>query len=77
MFTLALPLALLSLWASNVWPLTISSSVANGTNGANTTNVPLPVIDLGYTLQRATNYNVNGLPSKDHIAKLICPLGFR
>ena len=77
MFILALPVVIISLWASSVWPLAISSSVGSGTNGTNTSNLHLPVIDLGYTLQRATDYNVNFLPSKTCIAELIRPLGLR
>ena len=52
MFSFAVAILAVALWATNVWHFVM------GINRTNTTNGPLPVVDLGYTLQRATTFNV-------------------
>lgn len=52
MFSFAVAILAVALWANSVWPFVM------GNNRTDTTNAPLPVVDLGYTLQRATTFNV-------------------
>ena len=55
MFSFAMAVLAVALWATNVW------AFVTGNKRTNRTNTPLPVVDLGYKSQRATTINVGSI----------------